>query len=424
MKEGKLTVLLSRSDILIANVEFGDGSIWDISNEGYELTKNQDRSCWVEGDEIYLDENKVRKLRKSKIKQSLNQPPKEDKDIKPKKVADEKDCIDKQTVFNKTRLPKDTREALAKSDNAFDNFALKLNKAARFVSESESKGDGYKFRFFKADLGKVAFTPRSFFGNLDFGKIADRHCRSIKSLGLRTESFEKKVDWRLIVGLGNESVYGISMTLHHVYGIPYIPASAVKGIVRSWVITKIFSDLRDDSEEKDYPLVNAEYQAYRDDGFCKIFGCPAKTKKVMFENNEPVKENGEYKYETCETALKKEYKGTAWFFDAFPLSKPEIEVDILNPHYMPYYDGDDPPADYHNPKPIPFITVRRGTVFQFLLGIKESDDKVIESGRFKERKPSEVVKEMLNNALEEHGIGAKTAVGYGYMKDCETGGVS
>ena len=46
----------------------------------------------------------------------------------------------------------------------------------------------------------------------------------------------------MVVGLGGESVYETSITLHHIYGIPYIPASSIKGVVRSWIITEVFGE--------------------------------------------------------------------------------------------------------------------------------------------------------------------------------------
>lgn len=424
MKKGRLHVIVSAGNILVAQIDFEDAPPKDLLNQGYDLNKTQNRDCWVDGDEIYLDENKDRKLRKSKKKQSNTRSQKEEKDIQPKKVSDEKDCINKQTVFKKTRLPEETRNALKNSIDAFDNFSLKLNKAARFVSESED--DGNKFKFFKADRGKVAFTPRPFFGSLDFRTIADRHCRSIKSLGLRTESFEKKVDWRLIVGLGNESVYDISMTLHHVYGIPYIPASAIKGIVRSWIIIEKF-----EADEK---------KAIQDKDFCDIFGCP---KKI----------------EETDSYYKVGQQGRIWFFDAFPLSKPRIEVDIMNPHYGEYYGEKKvngvsvPPADYLKPNPVPFLTIgekdekNHPLKFQFVVGIKHKDNRIIgiQSDLFtdSEGRSLRVKKEhggavemvevssdasllqisvaWLNQALDGHGIGAKTAIGYGYMKDVHIG---
>jgi len=481
MRKGKLSVMMSAGEVLFAEIVFDNGERINIRKDEYEfvgLYKNRD--CWVDGDEIYLDESKVRKLRRLRQRMGRGGGPNQQQETpQQRNEMRERDCIGKRSVINKSRLPKDTREALAISDNAFDNFALKLNKAARFdcrVKIEEYKGrlckphlsddlrdivryededgrnveaagnpkylsihrplanheknawldlnpepprtadeDGKKiakkkrgaikrlfdqskyterkFRFCETDKDGFLYRPSAYFGDLDFGEIAEHHRHSIEALNLSVSGCEGTIDWRLIVGLGNESVYDTSMTLHHVYGIPYILASAVKGVVRSWIITERFGQ-----DEK---------AAIKDKGFCDVFGCPKKIKDTLSYYNE-------------------ERQGKVWFFDAFPLSRPEIEVDIMNPHYMPYYSNGEPPADYHDPKPIPFLTVKCGTVFQFLFGVKEKEcaDKMIESGQFHGRKPSDVVKEWLKKALEEHGIGAKTAVGYGYVKDCKIEGES
>lgn len=372
------------------------------------------------------------------------------------------DSITNKTVFYKTRLPEDTRKALKDSHDAFDNFALKLNKAARFEMLSKKffktktqidihipeklkkhgisfqnqhrRNNGYentllikgylssqsrddllilsheeqyikavnelfdrqfakkKFDFFKANRGNVDFEPTSYFGDINFKELSKHHEQTIAALNLKSKCCDLKVDWRLIVGLGNESVYETSMTLHHIYGIPYIPASAVKGVVRSWIITELF-----DSIEK---------QSIQDAGFCDIFGCPKKIKEQ-------------------ESHYKEDRQGKIWFFDAFPTSAPQIKVDIMNSHYQPYYGATDdtPPADYHPTNPRVFLTVGEKDAneeplkFQFIIGIKEKDsNKDIQSGKFEGRKPFDVAYEYLNKALTQHGIGAKTAVGYGYMK--------
>ncbi|MEO0253780.1 MAG: type III-B CRISPR module RAMP protein Cmr6, partial [candidate division WOR-3 bacterium] len=48
-----------------------------------------------------------------------------------------------------------------------------------------------------------------------------------------------KVQSRLIVGLGSSHVLETSITLHHIYGVPYIPASALKGVCRMVAFWKI-----------------------------------------------------------------------------------------------------------------------------------------------------------------------------------------
>lgn len=499
MRKGKFSIISSVGKVIVATIKFEDGDVWDICKKGYDLNQSlNNKSCWVEENQIYLDEYRDKKLKqKHSPKTVKSQSHQQNQDPKQTNVMSIQDCITKQTVLLKTCLPKDTREALADSKNAFDNFSLKLNKAARFdcrvkienykgmpckpsiiddlryivryedeegcnigtsgnakylsisrpINDHEikiwlesnpevsgntddtvkkiaikkrsaikklfeqSKYAERKFRFSETDKDGFLYQPASFFGNLDFRKIAERHCHSIKALNLSVLSYKGEIDWRLIVGLGNESVYDTSITLHHVYGIPYIPASAVKGVVRSWIITERFG--RDEKE------------AIKDKGFCDVFGCPQKIEGINSYYNE-------------------DRQGKVWFFDAFPLSEPKIDVDIMNPHYMPYYNGDEPPADYHDPKPIPFLTVEKGLKLRFLFGIKKKDNNPIgENSKLsndstgapimvRKEYSSELVpasaetillfifQAWLKKALEEHGIGAKTAVGYGYMINVKT----
>ncbi len=293
------------------------------------------------------------------------------------------DCINKCTVSQHTYLPYDSRQALDSASEVagvlIDNFSLKLNKAARF--------EGTKFSFYKANRNNVEYEPIAFFGNIYFNEIVARQTNSVKAMNLDIKYFDAKIDWRLCVGLGNESVYETSMTLHHIYGIPYIPASAVKGVVRSWVITELF---------------DSEMQAIKDVDFCDIFGCPNK-----FE--------GESSY------YNEDRQGKVFFFDVYPLSMPNIKVDIMNPHYGDYYmdkqvDGNPvPPADYLSPVPINFLTVEN-TLFRFVLGIKKEDNRLISKGIFIGQKIFDIAKSQLIEALTKRGIGAKTAVGYGCMK--------
>ncbi len=278
-------------------------------------------------------------------------------------------------------LPKDTQDTII--INSIDNFNLRLNKAAQFTGE--------KFEFFKTDKGKVVFNVQPNYSKVDIEAIIKRYKDNISKLGIETKSIMLKPDWRLIVGLGNESVYETSMTLHHIYGIPYIPGSAIKGVVRSYIITEKFGKGEQDSLD----LEHAEKRALSDQGFCDIFGCP----NSSFYNESK--------------------KGNVIFFDAFPLEPPHIEPDIMNPHYSSYYSdssGEIPPADYQNPIPIYFLTVKE-TPFEFIVGIREQNNAIIKNEKFKDRTSLEVVYEYMKKALSEHGIGAKTAVGYGYFEE-------
>ena len=218
-------------------------------------------------------------------------------------------------------------------------------------------------------------------------------------------TFDSETDWRLAIGLGQASVFETSITLHHIYGIPYIPASAVKGILRSWIIIKYFSNNGKD-------LKDAECNAYQNLSFCRIFGAPAKPQECK---ESAIREYYKNNFDKDIDA----YMGDIVFFDAFPTKVPTVSVDIMNPHYQPYYNDDDaktPPADWFNPVPIFFLTIKN-TGFQFLFGIRKGRDNFkVEINGENKGNVIEFLSNELKEALTNHGIGAKTAVGYGRFK--------
>jgi CRISPR-associated protein Cmr6 len=177
--------------------------------------------------------------------------------------------------------------------------------------------------------------------------------------GFRAEQFTVAPDWRLIVGLGATHVLETSVTLHRVYGFPFIPGSGLKGMTRAYVELVLGK-----SEE--------------DDDFRCIFGSQQKGR---------------------------EQAGDVIFFDAIPTQVPRLKLDVMNPHYSEYYrGGSTPPADWLSPVPVYFLTVER-TPFLFALAArqKEANGLVV------------TVSAWLKAALSELGVGAKTATGYGYF---------
>ena len=277
----------------------------------------------------------------------------------------------KTALVNQNRVTK--REQI-------DNFALLLQKCAYYDPKGET------FLFYKKDL----FELSPVFDAPLLQSIQARQRLGIQQSGLANESLALAVDWRLIVGLGNESVYETSMTLHHIYGIPYIPGQAVKGMLRSWMIQEYFGQ----NEKNEFNLEHAEKRALGTQWFCDMFGCP--------------KEQSFYK---------EARQGSVIFFDAFPTElKPEsIQPDIMNPHYGPYYSDGKPPADYHNPVPVNFLTVTK-TMFEFYIGVNEEKNITV-NARYVHGQLLDIAKQALITALNEHGIGAKTAIGYGYFRE-------
>lgn len=282
----------------------------------------------------------------------------------------ERSFQDRSTLYF---LPADTRDLLMNKRTIPDNFSLLLNK---YLGRSGTGGGENKFKVMLS--GRLEeFTVLNEF-NYDEALIKEVNRTNEEALkqlcGDNLVRVELELSGRLLVGHGVESVHETSMTLHHVYGLPYIPGQALKGVVRNYVIGNFFKD---------------EKTALRDENFCILFGC------------------------TKDSALGHDYQGSLKFFDCFPKVVPKIEVDIMNPHFTKYYSENKPPADYLDPVPVFFLTVAN-TGFTFNVGYKPAIS--VKLGDM-QGENKDIIKNLLTSALTEHGIGAKTAVGYGYFRE-------
>lgn len=227
--------------------------------------------------------------------------------------------------------------------------------------------------------------------------LALRQKNSIERMNILFKELELKTDWRLVVGLGEESVYETSIRLHSVYGIPYIQASSIKGVMRNWMIQKCFVENEN--------LKEAEAKAIQNQIFCDLFGCPNILKIDSKES---------------QSFYREERAGKLIFFDAFPVNVPQLKLDIMNPHYNEYYTNQKPPGDYYNPIPISFLAVE-GTSFRFFLGVKKDFDlsQVYKQDDIKKLKASsnttllDFARDCLKVSLTEHELEQKQALGMG-----------
>ncbi len=194
-----------------------------------------------------------------------------------------------------------------------------------------------------------------------------QYCAIFHSETYEAIQIEATLSSPLITGIGESHPNEISMVFDHNLGIPYIPASGVKGIVRFAHTLSLIPQ----AEEKGLIDEKGRFDDEADWTFvANMFGVQKR-------------------------------KGQVIFFDAYPQSVPQLHIDIMNPHYAPYYSDGKPPADHHNPTPIKFLTVAQGTAFIFRAIVKKENDL------------PQKVRAAIGNALTEEGIGAKTAVGYG-----------
>ncbi len=173
------------------------------------------------------------------------------------------------------------------------------------------------------------------------------------------QPFVIKTTWRFVSGLGMGHPYEAGFIWHRTLGVPYLPGSSIKGMMRAW------------AEQWADPKVDV---------------------KDLLGDTE------------------KQIPGCLIIFDALPTACPTLELDIMNPHYAPYYehphDPNYPPADYYSPRPIYFLAVAANQEFEFAIAHRKP----------KEINSDEEVKRgiaLLEKALSTIGAGGKTAVGYG-----------
>lgn len=164
---------------------------------------------------------------------------------------------------------------------------------------------------------------------------------------------EGNPQWRFLTGLGRKGPLEVGFTFHRLYGFPIIPGSGLKGLTRAHA-----------------SLV--EKLSESDPRFVRVFGS-------------------------------QERQGQVIFFDAIPAEPPTLELDVMNPHYPDYYQGDEPPANWQSPQPVFFLTVGAKSRFWFAVGGDDEEAKGLAA-------------RWLQAALESLGVGAKTSAGYGYWK--------
>lgn len=318
--------------------------------------------------------------------------------------------------------PKDTKEIMYeilekkqdkyefKKDNGYPkNIALIFG---RIIPDDGSKDNKDKY------LQLVIKEFGSFTSKTNFIKLIEQRNKliidSLKNSGYAITPYIAHCQWRLVIGLGASHPQETSMTLHHIYGIPYIPGSAVKGITRHWFIMKEFYslDLKDieqiecfikileDADVDNENITKRDTNLSKDD-FKKKF----KVKNIIPDDKlyDLLKNQHGKIFDFQNVFGTQKKQGKVIFMDAYPVGEINLKIDIMNPHYQDYYSENKPPADWQNPNPIKFLTIEK-TKFQFYLI---------------SRKPTllDKAEEILKESLKEYGIGAKTSLGYGLFEE-------
>lgn len=272
-------------------------------------------------------------------------------------------------------VSKSLEQIIEKNFNLINNLNLLFTK---YVGANK-----YKFELKSEQIGQYLQSIIDKKDDNTYNKFFTRWELLLNSIN--AVKIKGKVAWRLIIGFGSGSVLETSMTLHHIFGVPYIPGTAVKGVISSYYLQKNFKELAERME-----TINSQRKNDR-----------KKEEYVSLENFAILEDKNYIKLFGNENQ-----KGKVIFLDAYPTKFPKLEMDVMNPHFVDYYEGKTPPADWLSPIPIKFLTVSKDT--EFIFAFKTEEDSIIEE-----------VKTLLKEALENVGIGSKTSVGYGYFTDLE-----
>lgn len=230
-----------------------------------------------------------------------------------------------------------------------------------------------------------------------------------------TKKFSLILASRLIVGLGGKNPLEIGLTIDQITGLPYIPGSALKGLTRSYALYNIAEILGkklegNDNDNKTLTALDEELLRGVWDSSNELIPY---YRQIFGAEDLPAKDG----------LPKADGKaGQAIFHDAVLMGSPQgtpiYGMDVMTPHFKEWYNTGNSskgspttaPHDADSPNPIVFLTVNAGCQFAFAVGWrgeKETDDS---------KQAHQFARDLLEMALQEFGIGSKTAAGYGTFK--------
>jgi CRISPR-associated protein Cmr6 len=251
-------------------------------------------------------------------------------------------------------IPQETERLLTPTRIAqCKNAGLLLDKypTQEAIEDNEKKGIWLK-----------AFAQANHIDTQLIASVAGRWQNMLQAM--TASAFTAPTSWRMVVGLGGNSVLETDLTLHHMYGIPFIPGSALKGLTRAYATGEVEKSKK---LEDDGPEVK------------RIFGTQDRSGSVIF-------------------------------FDAMPVDEHiELKLDIMNAHYPKYYSEHQIPSNTQNPNPVTFLTVA-ATTFIFAVA-------PLRPTREKDRDDTKKAYEWLQAAIKNYGVGGKTSAGYGRFQE-------
>lgn len=281
--------------------------------------------------------------------------------------------------YNQNRKEEKPRDFLpipdayeGKLSNPTSNFSLYSPRMVKWKKD----GQDLKSNTDTMEKQKEFFNKKNFSVFLEKKqKLQSAYIDELKSLGFQTFTIKAKTTSPFITGLGSGHPTETGMVLDRNLGVPYIPASSIKGVMRLSHAINLVEKLNKEKSKHDISIDDNDSELVR------YFG-------------------------TADTKQEKQYRGQLVFLDAYPVRDVPLKVDIMNPHYTKYYNGENKqPVETESPVPIKFLTVKEGTEFVFhcVFMPLELNDKC----------NADEIYSMFTTAFEKVGFGGKTSIGYG-----------
>lgn len=182
-------------------------------------------------------------------------------------------------------------------------------------------------------------------------------------------------------GLGNEHPLENGFAFLWPYGLPYLPGSGVKGVLR-----QAARELAGVSEQARWEIDSE----WTDDAITALFGS---------ENSSDAR------------------RGALSFWDVIPqIEGNGLMVEVMTAHQSHYYQKGDTPHESGQPNPINFLTVPPGSGFTFHVLCDRPFLDRIAPELVKDERWKTLLQQAFEHAFDWLGFGAKTAVGYGSME--------
>lgn len=264
-------------------------------------------------------------------------------------------------------LSKDTAGVVGRDARVVVNRSLFADKYAEFPDDPADK------------TAQSRTIQRLVGGGFNDGPAVPPRRAALAAAGV---AFSAKLGARMIVNHAGGVIENAGLALDRHSGIPFIPGSALKGIARE----------------------GAHACGATPQEIALIFGwAPNRNQEADLPRDLPAEAFG----------------GAVAFLPAYPTGSVRIERDVVTVHHREYYTGKRPVAtDDEQPVPNEFPVVAAGAEFAFVIA-------PLAAGRaevMRERlglPPFNLLakaKEWLIAGLTQHGIGAKTAAGYGWFE--------